>query len=72
MSARAQVGQDLPLVSREHLADVVVDTGAPGEATQTQREGTQALTERERELNVDRTIDSGDNRDGQYWLPFLP
>lgn len=72
VSARAQVGQDLPLVSREHLADVAVDTGAPGEATQTQREGTQALTERERELNVDRTIDSGDNRDGQYWLPFLP
>lgn len=63
VSARAQVGQDLPLVSREHLADVAVDTGAPGEATQTQREGTQALTERERELNVDRTIDSGDNRD---------
>ncbi|XP_047653543.1 mediator of DNA damage checkpoint protein 1 isoform X4 [Phacochoerus africanus] len=57
VSARAQVEQDLPLVSREHLADVAVDTGAPGEATQAQREGTQALTERE------RTMDSGDNHD---------
>ncbi|XP_057555707.1 mediator of DNA damage checkpoint protein 1 isoform X4 [Hippopotamus amphibius kiboko] len=62
-SPTAQVEQDLLPVSRENPADLVVDTGTPGEPTQPQREGAQTLTEGEREPHVDRTMDSGDNHD---------
>ncbi|XP_059035006.1 mediator of DNA damage checkpoint protein 1 isoform X2 [Mustela lutreola] len=57
----SQVEQDLLPVSRENLTDLVVDTGTSGEPIQPQREGAQTPTERERELHVDRTKDSGDN-----------
>ncbi|XP_045860355.1 mediator of DNA damage checkpoint protein 1 isoform X2 [Meles meles] len=57
----SQVEQDLLPVSRENLTDLVVDTSTSGEPIQPQREGAQTPTERERELHVDRTKDSGDN-----------
>ncbi|XP_047588181.1 mediator of DNA damage checkpoint protein 1 isoform X2 [Lutra lutra] len=57
----SQVEQDLLPISRENLTDLVVDTGTSGEPIQPQREGAQTPTERERELRVDRTKDSGDN-----------
>ncbi|XP_032703135.1 mediator of DNA damage checkpoint protein 1 isoform X1 [Lontra canadensis] len=57
----SQVEQDLLPVSRENLTDLVVDTGTSGEPIQPQREGAQTPTEKERELRVDRTKDSGDN-----------
>ncbi|XP_030616105.1 mediator of DNA damage checkpoint protein 1 isoform X4 [Delphinapterus leucas] len=59
----AQVEQDLLPGSRNNIADLVVDTGTPGEPTQPQRRGAQTPTEREREPHVDRTMDSGDNHD---------
>eukprot|EP00070_Physeter_catodon_P018082 XP_023977612.2 mediator of DNA damage checkpoint protein 1 isoform X1 [Physeter catodon] len=59
----AQVEQDLLPVSVNNIADLVVDTGTPGEPTQPQRGGAQTPTEREREPHVDRTMDSGDNHD---------
>ncbi|XP_066862624.1 mediator of DNA damage checkpoint protein 1 isoform X2 [Kogia breviceps] len=59
----AQVEQDLLPVSVNNIADLVVDTGTPGEPTQLQRGGAQTPTEREREPHVDRTMDSGDNHD---------
>ncbi|TEA24568.1 hypothetical protein DBR06_SOUSAS30410064 [Sousa chinensis] len=62
-SPAAQVEQDLLPVSRNNIADLVVDTGTPGEPTQPQRQGAQTPTEREREPHVDRTMDSGDNHD---------
>ncbi|XP_007449254.1 PREDICTED: mediator of DNA damage checkpoint protein 1 [Lipotes vexillifer] len=62
-SPAAQVEQDLLPVSRNNIADLVVDTGTPGEPTQPQRRGAQTPTEREREPHVDRTVDSGDNHD---------
>lgn len=63
-SPAAQVEQDLLPVSRNNIADLVVDTGTPGEPTQPQRQGAQTPTEGEREPHVDRTMDSGDNHDG--------
>lgn len=63
-SPAAQVEQDLLPVSRNNIADLVVDTVTPGEPTQPQRRGAQTPTEREREPHVDRTMDSGDNHDG--------
>ncbi|XP_049571612.1 mediator of DNA damage checkpoint protein 1 isoform X5 [Orcinus orca] len=62
-SPAAQVEQDLLPVSRNNIADLVVDTGTPGEPTQPQRQGAQTPTEGEREPHVDRTMDSGDNHD---------
>uniref|UniRef100_A0A8C9E3P1 Mediator of DNA damage checkpoint protein 1 n=1 Tax=Phocoena sinus TaxID=42100 RepID=A0A8C9E3P1_PHOSS len=62
-SPAAQVEQDLLPVSRNNIADLVVDTVTPGEPTQPQRRGAQTPTEREREPHVDRTMDSGDNHD---------
>uniref|UniRef100_A0A8C6AXA6 FHA domain-containing protein n=1 Tax=Monodon monoceros TaxID=40151 RepID=A0A8C6AXA6_MONMO len=62
-SPAAQVEQDLLPGSRNNIADLVVDTGTPGEPTQPQRRGAQTPTEREREPHVDRTMDSGDNHD---------
>ncbi|XP_060164797.1 mediator of DNA damage checkpoint protein 1 isoform X7 [Globicephala melas] len=62
-SPAAQVEQDLLPVSRNNIADLVVDTGTPGEPTQPQRQGAQTPTEGEREPHVDKTMDSGDNHD---------
>ncbi|KAB1261842.1 Mediator of DNA damage checkpoint protein 1 [Camelus dromedarius] len=59
----SQVEPGLHSVSRENLADLVVDTGTPGEPTQSQREGAQPPSEREREPHVDGTMNSGDNHD---------
>ncbi|XP_074204414.1 mediator of DNA damage checkpoint protein 1 isoform X1 [Camelus bactrianus] len=59
----SQVEPGLHSVSRENLADLVVDTGTPGELTQSQREGAQPPSEREREPHVDGTMNSGDNHD---------
>ncbi|XP_069419502.1 mediator of DNA damage checkpoint protein 1 isoform X10 [Ovis canadensis] len=59
-SSTAPGEQDLLPVSREDLADMVVDIGTPGEP-QPQREGAQTTTGREREPYGNRATDSGDN-----------
>ncbi|XP_065769157.1 mediator of DNA damage checkpoint protein 1 isoform X4 [Muntiacus reevesi] len=59
-SSTAPGEQDLLPVSRENLADLVVDTGTPGEP-QPQREGAQPTTGREREAHGNRATDSGEN-----------
>nr|XP_020744488.1 mediator of DNA damage checkpoint protein 1 isoform X1 [Odocoileus virginianus texanus]XP_020744490.1 mediator of DNA damage checkpoint protein 1 isoform X1 [Odocoileus virginianus texanus]XP_020744491.1 mediator of DNA damage checkpoint protein 1 isoform X1 [Odocoileus virginianus texanus]XP_020744492.1 mediator of DNA damage checkpoint protein 1 isoform X1 [Odocoileus virginianus texanus]XP_020744493.1 mediator of DNA damage checkpoint protein 1 isoform X1 [Odocoileus virginianus texanus] len=59
-SSTAPGEQDFLLVSRENLADLVVDTGTPGEP-QPQREGAQPTTGREREAHGNRATDSGEN-----------
>ncbi|KAL1286630.1 MDC1 [Ovibos moschatus] len=59
-SSTAPGEQDLLPVSREDLADMVVDIGTPGEP-QPQREGAQTTTGREREPHGNRATDSGDN-----------
>ncbi|XP_055262011.1 mediator of DNA damage checkpoint protein 1 isoform X4 [Moschus berezovskii] len=59
-SSTAPGEQDLFPFSRENLADLVVDTGTPGEP-QLQREGAQTTTGREREPHGNRATDSGEN-----------
>ncbi|XP_044794254.2 mediator of DNA damage checkpoint protein 1 isoform X6 [Bubalus bubalis] len=59
-SSTAPGEQDLLPVSRENLADLVVDTGTPGEP-QPQREGAQTTTGREREPHGNRATDSGES-----------
>ncbi|XDA87128.1 hypothetical protein R6Z07M_016834 [Ovis aries] len=59
-SSTAPGEQDLLPVSREDLADMVVDIGTPGEP-QPQREGAQTTIGREREPYGNRATDSGDN-----------
>lgn len=70
-SSTAPGEQDLLPVSREDLADMVVDIGTPGEP-QPQREGAQTTTGREREPHGNRATDSGDNLHGKCWPFFLP
>ncbi|OWK13276.1 hypothetical protein Celaphus_00014480, partial [Cervus elaphus hippelaphus] len=59
-SSTAPGEQDLLPASRENLADLVVDTGTPGEPPP-QREGAQPTTGREREAHGNRATDSGEN-----------
>lgn len=70
-SSTAPGEQDLLPVSRENLADLVVDTGTPGEP-QPQREGAQPTTGREREAHGNRATHSGENLHGKCWPFFLP
>ncbi|XP_040106081.1 mediator of DNA damage checkpoint protein 1 isoform X2 [Oryx dammah] len=60
-SSTAPGEQDLLPVSRENLADMVVDTGTPGEPQPQQREGPQTTTGREREPHGNRATDSEEN-----------
>ncbi|XP_021568501.1 mediator of DNA damage checkpoint protein 1 [Carlito syrichta] len=62
-SPMAQVKQDLLPISRENLADLVVDIGTLGEPIQPQKEGAQTPTGREREQHVGDASDSDDNYD---------
>ncbi|DAA16433.1 TPA: mediator of DNA-damage checkpoint 1-like [Bos taurus] len=59
-SSTAPGEQDLLPVSRENLANPVVDTGTPREP-QPQREGAQTTTGREKEPHGNRATDSGES-----------
>ncbi|XP_061255179.1 mediator of DNA damage checkpoint protein 1 isoform X3 [Bos javanicus] len=59
-SSMAPGEQDLLPVSRENLANLVVDTGTPREP-QPQREGAQTTTGREKEPHGNRATDSGES-----------
>ncbi|XP_010846453.1 PREDICTED: mediator of DNA damage checkpoint protein 1 isoform X2 [Bison bison bison] len=59
-SSTAPGEQDLLPVSRENLANLVVDTGTPREP-QPQREGAQTTTGREKEPHGNRATDSGES-----------
>ncbi|KAM9740078.1 mediator of DNA damage checkpoint protein 1 isoform 8-T10 [Dama dama] len=59
-SSTAPGEQHLLPASRGNLADLVVDTGTPGEPPP-QREGAQPTTGREREAHGNRATDSGEN-----------
>lgn len=69
-SSTAPGEQDLLPVSRENLANLVVDTGTPREP-QPQREGAQTTTGREKEPHGNRATDSGESLHGKCWPFFL-
>ncbi|XP_062041706.1 mediator of DNA damage checkpoint protein 1 isoform X2 [Lepus europaeus] len=62
-SPMAQVEQDLLPVSSSNVTDLVVDTGTPGRTTQSQREGAQSPTGKQRELYMGGTEDLEEDSD---------